>query len=107
MPEQRLLKLNEQGFQKRKQLLDQQTKKNRPASAPSPPSTAGTSGKGKDKGKKGENSKKRGRETGVDTVSESRPTVHNSFCLAQMFSDLAFSLQELAAVFGLDFSADR
>jgi hypothetical protein len=43
----------------------------------------------------------------VDTVSESRPTVHNSFCLAQMFSDLAFSLQELAAVFGLDFSADR
>ena len=66
VPEQRLLKLNEAGFQKRRQLLEQQTKKNRPSSATSPAPT----GKGKEKGgKKGESSKKRGRESGVDNVS--------------------------------------
>ena len=68
MPEARLLKLNEAGFAKRRQLLEQQTKKNRPAGSTSPTSS---SIKEKGKGKKGESSKtKRGREsTGIDTVS--------------------------------------
>jgi len=62
-----LLKLNEAGFAKRRQLLEQQTKKNRPAGSTSPTSSLV---KEKGKGKKGESSKKRGREsTGIDTVS--------------------------------------
>jgi mortality factor 4-like protein 1 len=67
VPEARLLKLNEAGFAKRRQLLEQQTKKNRPAGATSP--TPG-SAKGKEKAKKGENSKKRPREfSTIDNVS--------------------------------------
>lgn len=66
VPEARLLKLNEQGFAKRRALLEAQTKKNRPfMSAESP------AAKGKDvKGKKGESSRKRGRDTGIETVSK-------------------------------------
>jgi len=66
VPEQRLLKLNEQGFMKRRQLLEQQTKKNRPPSAAgSSMSPAPTKEKGK--GKKGDAGKKRARDSGVDT----------------------------------------
>ncbi|WWD06962.1 hypothetical protein V865_005059 [Kwoniella europaea PYCC6329] len=81
VPEQRLLKLNEAGFAKRRALLDAQAKKNRPPSAagsstasPAPATT--TTGKGKEKGKKGE-SKKRSRESGVDTEAAyfNRPEV--------------------------------
>lgn len=68
MPEARLLKLNEAGFAKRRALLEAQTKKNRPfmSVAESP---AAAAGKGKDaKGKKGESSRKRGRDAGIETV---------------------------------------
>jgi len=77
VPEQRLLKLNEAGFAKRRQLMEAQTKKNRP-----PPIGGGASpaagSKGKDKaGKKGEGSRKRARDSGVDTVrSVSNPLWH-------------------------------
>lgn len=64
VPEPRLLKLNEAGFAKRRSLIDQQTRKNRPAGAPESPAL---SGKGKEKGKKGESSRKRARDSGVDT----------------------------------------
>lgn len=72
VPEQRLLKLNEAGFAKRRQLLEAQTKKNRP-SAP----TAGSStspvppakGEKPARGKKGEGSRKRARDSAADTVS--------------------------------------
>lgn len=63
VPEARLLKLNEAGFAKRRQLLEQQTKKNRPAGAASP---ASSSVKGKEKAKKAESGKKRTRE--VSTI---------------------------------------
>jgi mortality factor 4-like protein 1 len=88
VPEGRLLKLNEQGFALRRKLLEAQTKKSRPsAAAASASGGAGAAGgaggssaspapggKGKEKGltKKGESStRKRTRETGHDTVSES------------------------------------
>lgn len=74
VPEARLLKLNEAGFAKRRQLLEQQTKKNRPAGAVSPPGGV----KGKEKGKKAEGSKKRGREySTIDNESDylKRPEV--------------------------------
>jgi hypothetical protein len=66
VPEQRLLKLNEAGFAKRRQLLDSQAKKGRPGATDSP---APSKGKEKGSSKKGEGSKKRGRDSGVDTVS--------------------------------------
>lgn len=62
-----MLKLNEAGFAKRRALLEAQTKKNRPfmSTAESPAGGA----KGKDaKGKKGESSRKRGRDAGMETV---------------------------------------
>lgn len=70
MPEARLLKLNEAGFAKRRQLLEQQTKKNRPPGTASPvPSSV----KGKEKGKKAESSKKRSREIStIENVSGPR-----------------------------------
>ena len=67
VPEARLLKLNEAGFAKRRQLLEQQTKKNRPAGAASP---ASSSVKGKEKAKKAESGKKRTRE--VSTIENVR-----------------------------------
>jgi hypothetical protein len=66
VPEQRLLKLNEIGFARRRALLDAQAKKGRPGSTESP-----VPSKGKEKSKKGEGSKKRGRDSGMDTVSYS------------------------------------
>jgi len=74
VPEQRLLKLNEAGFTKRRQLLDQQNKKTRPGSAESP---APHKGKEKGSSKKGEASRKRGRDSGVDSEVEylKRPEV--------------------------------
>lgn len=75
VPEMRLLKLNEAGFAKRRALLEAQTKKNRPAPPPSSESPAPASVKGKEPkaptGKKGESSRKRGRDTGLDTVGGS------------------------------------
>ncbi|WWC72880.1 uncharacterized protein I206_106844 [Kwoniella pini CBS 10737] len=80
VPEQRLLKLNEAGFAKRRALLDAQAKKNRPPSvagsstaSPAPASTA----KGKEKGGKKNDSKKRARESAVDTEAAflNRPEV--------------------------------
>jgi hypothetical protein len=70
VPEARLLKLNEAGFAKRRQLLEQQTKKNRPPGTASPvPSSV----KGKEKGKKAESSKKRSREIStIENVSGPR-----------------------------------
>lgn len=69
MPEVRLLKLNETGFAKRRALLEAQTKKNRPSAVSVEAATA----KGKETkgpGKKGEGSRKRGRDTGLETVSQ-------------------------------------
>ncbi|ORY33051.1 chromatin modification-related protein EAF3 [Naematelia encephala] len=78
VPEQRLLKLNEQGFAKRRQLIEQQTKKTRPPGADSP-STSASKGKEKSSvGKKGEPvGKKRTRDSGVDTEADylKRPEV--------------------------------
>ncbi|WVQ81183.1 hypothetical protein IAT38_003305 [Cryptococcus sp. DSM 104549] len=76
VPEQRLLKLNEAGFAKRRHLLEAQTKKNRPLAGPGgvgSPSLAG--GKGKEKKK--EVGKKRGREALGDTEADfmKRPEV--------------------------------
>ena len=69
VPEPRLLKLNEAGFAKRRQLFETQTKKNRPV-AMGLPGSPSTGAKGKDKaGKKGEGSRKRARDSGVDNVS--------------------------------------
>ncbi|CAD6572979.1 MAG: Esa1p-associated factor [Tremellales sp. Tagirdzhanova-0007] len=66
VPEPRLLKLNEAGFAKRRQLFETQTKKNRPV-AMGLPGSPSTGAKGKDKaGKKGEGSRKRARDSGVD-----------------------------------------
>ena len=67
-----MLKLNEAGFAKRRQLLEQQTKKTRPVVATTTVavSPAGSSVKDvKGKGKKGETSKKRARDSMIDTVS--------------------------------------
>lgn len=65
VPEQRLHKLNEAGFAKRRQLLEQQSQKTRPGSADSPAPS-----KGKDKAAyKKDGSRKRARDSGVDTVS--------------------------------------
>ncbi|ORX39254.1 MRG-domain-containing protein [Kockovaella imperatae] len=75
VPEQRLLKLNEEGFAKRRQLLEQQTRKTRPITAASP---AASSIKGKEKvPKKVEQGKKRTRESGIDTEADylKRPEV--------------------------------
>ncbi|WWD21256.1 hypothetical protein CI109_105740 [Kwoniella shandongensis] len=80
VPEQRLLKLNEAGFAKRRALLEAQAKKNRPPSAagsstsPAPPASAA---KGKEKGGKKADAKKRGRDSGVDTEADylKRPEV--------------------------------
>lgn len=70
VPEMRLLKLNEAGFAKRRALLEAQTKKNRPVAAAAAEALAPLT-KGKDaKGKKGESSRKRARDAGLDTVSE-------------------------------------
>ncbi|KAL1407517.1 Esa1p-associated factor [Vanrija albida] len=78
VPEMRLLKLNEAGFAKRRALLEAQTKKNRPQPPPSVESPA-PSIKGKETKpvKKGEGSRKRGRDTGLDTEAEflKRPEV--------------------------------
>lgn len=70
VPEDRLLKLNEAGLNKRRSLLEQQTRKNRPA----PATAAGSSSSpapGKDKGKGKKDSKKRARDSGQDSVSDS------------------------------------
>ncbi|EJT51710.1 hypothetical protein A1Q1_07122 [Trichosporon asahii var. asahii CBS 2479] len=70
VPEMRLLKLNEAGFAKRRALLEAQTKKNRPVAAAAAEALAPL-GKGKDaKGKKGESSRKRTRDAGLDTRPE-------------------------------------
>ena len=65
VPEARLLKLNEAGFAKRKQLLEQQTKKLRPSASTSSPAV-----KEKGKGKKAvaADAKKRARDSGVESV---------------------------------------
>lgn len=64
------MKLNEAGFAKRRQLLEAQTKKNHPPVAGVAESPV-VGFKGKDKvGKKGESSRKRARDSGVDAVSE-------------------------------------
>lgn len=65
VPEDRLLKLNEAGLAKRRQLLEQQTRKNRPVVAAGS-STSPVPGKDKGKGKK--DAKKRARESGLDNV---------------------------------------
>ncbi|RXK38453.1 mortality factor 4-like protein 1 [Tremella mesenterica] len=75
VPEQRLLKLNDAGLAKRRQLLEQQTKKNRPATAST---STPTTGKGKEKGSvKKETGKKRARDSMVDTEADylKRPEV--------------------------------
>ena len=78
VPEQRLLKLNEEGFQKRRHLLEQQTRKTRPITAASP---AASSVKGKEKGgKKAEAARKRARESGIDTVSRLSPFLYILRC---------------------------
>lgn len=71
VPEVRLLKLNESGFAKRRALLEAQTKKNRPSAV----TAVDVAAKGKEaKGaKKGEGSRKRGRDAGLETVSWSLP----------------------------------
>lgn len=71
VPEARLLKLNEQGFAKRKQLLEQQTKKARPGASTSSPAV-----KDKGKGKKAAaaEAKKRARDSGIESVSRHAPT---------------------------------
>lgn len=71
VPEMRLLKLNEAGFAKRRALLEAQSKKNRGLASTATDSPA-PSAKGKETkatGKKGEVSRKRARDTGLDTVS--------------------------------------
>lgn len=75
VPEVRLLKLNESGFAKRRALLEAQTKKNRPAAVAAVEAAKGKDGKGL--GKKGEGSRKRGRDTGLETETEflKRPEV--------------------------------
>lgn len=73
MPEARLLKLNEAGFAKRKQLLEQQTKKIRPAGSTSSPAV---DKKGKGKKASAADAKKRARDSGVESVS---PSFHPSF----------------------------
>lgn len=84
VPEARLLKLNESGFIKRKQLLEQQTKKNRPGA------TAGTStsatGKDKGKGKKASaaEARKRARDSGVESVRP--PHFFGTFGIMPFFS---------------------
>ena len=65
VPEQRLLKLNDAGFAKRRQLLEQQTKKNRPAAA----STSSPVPAKKERGVKKEGGKRKARESAIDTVS--------------------------------------
>ncbi|WVF65329.1 hypothetical protein IAT40_000055 [Kwoniella sp. CBS 6097] len=81
VPEQRLLKLNEAGFTKRRALLEAQAKKTRPASvagsSTASPAPAATTGKGKEKGGKKAEGKKRGRESVVETEAEflKRPEV--------------------------------
>lgn len=78
MPEMRLLKLNEAGFAKRRALLEAQTKKNRPVAAAAAEALAPLS-KGKDgKGKKGESSRKRARDAGLDTVSNRETAYTNA-----------------------------
>lgn len=67
VPEVRLLKLNETGFAKRRALLEAQTKKNRPSAVSVEAVAKGKETKGP--GKKGEGSRKRGRDTGLETVS--------------------------------------
>lgn len=68
----RLLKLNEAGFAKRRALLEAQSKKNRPTQPTTDSPAPSTKGKEtKATGKKGEGSRKRGRDTGLDTVSDS------------------------------------
>lgn len=63
VPEQRLLKLNDAGFAKRRQLLEQQTKKNRPAAA----STSSPVPAKKERGVKKEGGKRKARESAIDT----------------------------------------
>lgn len=71
VPEARLLKLNEAGFTKRRQLLEQQTAKSRPQASGSKAALA------RDKAGKKIDPKKRGRDSGVDTESDylKRPEV--------------------------------
>ncbi|KAK4689372.1 mortality factor 4-like protein 1, partial [Tremellales sp. Uapishka_1] len=82
VPEQRLLKLNEQGFAKRRALLDAQTKKHRPpptatSSASPAPGAKGKEAKGKKGAAAGEGSRKRGRDSTTDNDLEylKRPEV--------------------------------
>jgi hypothetical protein len=64
VPEARLLKLNEAGFNKRKQLADQQTQKSRSIGV----GGASPAIKEKGKGKKGGETKKRARDSGIESV---------------------------------------
>jgi mortality factor 4-like protein 1 len=65
----RLLKLNEAGFAKRRALLEAQSKKNRPVVTTDSPAPSTKGKETKAAGKKAEGSRKRGRDTGLDTVS--------------------------------------
>jgi hypothetical protein len=67
VPEARLLKLNEAGFNKRKQLADQQTQKSRSIGV----GGASPAIKEKGKGKKGGETKKRARDSGIESVCPS------------------------------------
>jgi len=73
VPEARLLKLNEAGFNKRKQLADQQTQKSRSIGV----GGASPAIKEKGKGKKGGETKKRARDSGIESVRLS-PSSHPS-----------------------------
>jgi len=82
VPEARLLKLNEAGFNKRKQLADQQTQKSRSIGV----GGASPAIKEKGKGKKGGETKKRARDSGIESVRLSTlgatcaPTLGGSVC---------------------------
>jgi mortality factor 4-like protein 1 len=79
VPEARLLKLNEAGFNKRKQLADQQTQKSRSIGV----GGASPAIKEKGKGKKGAaaESKKRARDSGVESVCPPlSPVILNPDC---------------------------
>lgn len=69
VPEARLLKLNEAGFNKRKQLADQQTQKSRSIGV----GGASPAIKEKGKGKKGGETKKRARDSGIESVRLAPP----------------------------------
>ena len=72
VPEARLLKLNEAGFNKRKQLADQQTQKSRSIGV----GGASPAIKEKGKGKKGGETKKRARDSGIESVRLSPSSYH-------------------------------